>query len=252
MTDDHRLASVSSASAEGAHTDDRAVDLFAARMKTKLAMAREKGRGGWDDPAQCSVSYLQQLLHEHVAKGDPVDVANFCMMLGHYGASTTPEPVPATNQAGEVERRDVPTVTSDDAYRLRKVAEANCGCRIPAPFDEVADHLAALSFNEGVKRCFATQPATSQEGEEPTCERCDRGVCVNPHYEDDDRLNRPAATPTPPTLSEDLRELVEQEAVDIITDLIGSGAASSGTNCRVVEDHLKQFARAALAQVKAS
>jgi len=63
---------------------------------------------------------------------------------------------------------------------------------------EQASNLAAL----------ATQPATSQEGEEPTCEKCDRGVCVNPHYEDDDRLNRPAATPTPPTLSEDLRVLI--------------------------------------------
>lgn len=46
-----------------------------------------------------------------------------------------------------------------DAYRLRLIAEADCGCRIPAPFDEVADHLAAIAFDEGVKRCRATQPA---------------------------------------------------------------------------------------------
>lgn len=36
------------------HTDDAAVDRFAAAMKAKLAKAREKGRGGWDDKAQCS------------------------------------------------------------------------------------------------------------------------------------------------------------------------------------------------------
>lgn len=73
------------------HPDDVAVDRFADRMKAKLAAARAKGRGGWDDPEQCTVPHLQQLLHEHLVKGDPVDVANFCMMLNHYGASTIPE-----------------------------------------------------------------------------------------------------------------------------------------------------------------
>jgi hypothetical protein len=72
------------------HPDDLAVDAFAVRMKAKLADARAKGRSGWDDPEQCTVAYLQQQLHEHVAKGDPVDVANFCMMLAHYGASASP------------------------------------------------------------------------------------------------------------------------------------------------------------------
>jgi hypothetical protein len=43
--------------------------------------------------------------------------------------------------------------TEHDAYRLRLVAEADCGCRIPAPFDQVADHLAVIAFDEGAKRC---------------------------------------------------------------------------------------------------
>lgn len=74
------------------HSDDIAVDRFAMLMKSKLAAARAKGRGGWDDPARCNANYLRKSLHEHVAKGDPVDVANFCMMLAHYGASTaTPD-----------------------------------------------------------------------------------------------------------------------------------------------------------------
>jgi hypothetical protein len=96
----YALSQTLPAPGEVEHPDDRAVDLFAARMKTKLAMAREKGRGGWDDPAQCSVAYLQQLLGEHVAKGDPVDVANFCMMLSHYGATTTLATVAAANDEG--------------------------------------------------------------------------------------------------------------------------------------------------------
>lgn len=70
------------------HSDDTAVDLFAARMKEKLAAARSKGRHGWNDPTVCSADYLRALLNEHIGKGDPVDVANFCMMLSHREEST--------------------------------------------------------------------------------------------------------------------------------------------------------------------
>jgi len=72
------------------HYDEYCIDVFAKLMKEKMAASRAKGRSGWDDPERCSVPYLQKLLHEHIAKGDPVDVANFCMMLGHYKASTSP------------------------------------------------------------------------------------------------------------------------------------------------------------------
>jgi hypothetical protein len=71
---------------EEQHYDDYAVDCFAKMMKAKLAKKRAEGRGGWQDPDQCSVEYLSTLLHAHVAKGDPVDVANFCMMIRHYQA----------------------------------------------------------------------------------------------------------------------------------------------------------------------
>lgn len=64
-----------------AHSDDVAVDAFAAAMKAKMADARAKGRGGWEDPAQCSSEDLSRMLRDHVEKGDPRDVANFCMML---------------------------------------------------------------------------------------------------------------------------------------------------------------------------
>lgn len=71
------------------HPDDAAVDRFAVAMKTKLAAAREKGRGGWDNPATCSVEYLADLLVDHVGKGNAgtfEDVANFAMMLHQRGA----------------------------------------------------------------------------------------------------------------------------------------------------------------------
>ncbi len=71
------------------HTDDIAVDRFAmamvgrltAAMKAKLAKKREEGFGGWDDPDDCSIEHLSRLLINHVAKGDPVDVANLAMMI---------------------------------------------------------------------------------------------------------------------------------------------------------------------------
>lgn len=65
--------------------DDVAVDAFATAMKEKLAAARAKGRGGWEDPTQCTAEDLSRMLREHVEKGDPRDVANFCMMLHQRG-----------------------------------------------------------------------------------------------------------------------------------------------------------------------
>lgn len=60
------------------HPDDIAVDKFAKAMKEKLAKARERGRSGWEDMTS---DELSDMLREHVAKGDPIDVANFCMFL---------------------------------------------------------------------------------------------------------------------------------------------------------------------------
>lgn len=73
------------------HGDDTFVDTFAAAMKAKLAQARAKGRGGWDDPNRCQVSYLAQLLIEQLQKpeADPIDVANLAMFLYHRDGGTT-------------------------------------------------------------------------------------------------------------------------------------------------------------------
>lgn len=77
---------------EAQHTDDKAVDRFAAAMKRKLAQKREEGRGGWDDPEQCSAEYLSNLLRDHVEKGDPLDVGNLAMMLHQRGERISPAP----------------------------------------------------------------------------------------------------------------------------------------------------------------
>lgn len=62
------------------HPDDVCVDQFAAAMKIKLARKRDEGYGGWET---CSTDRLAELLIDHLKKGDPIDVANFAMMLFH-------------------------------------------------------------------------------------------------------------------------------------------------------------------------
>lgn len=74
--------------AEPVHPDDAAVDQFAALLKAKLAKARAKGRSGWSDPAW-SAADINRQLHEHAAKGDPMDVGAYAMFLALRGERTT-------------------------------------------------------------------------------------------------------------------------------------------------------------------
>jgi hypothetical protein len=64
------------------------VDRFAAALKEKLAAAEKKyGYGdGWADPGWMDECRAQ--LIEHVAKGDPRDVAAYCAFLWHHGKQT--------------------------------------------------------------------------------------------------------------------------------------------------------------------
>lgn len=87
---------VAQPSAESIHHDDTCVDAFAQTMKAKLAKARSKGRGGWMD---CSADELSRMLRDHVEKGDPVDVANFCMFIDGLGYSIKATP-PTVDQDG--------------------------------------------------------------------------------------------------------------------------------------------------------
>lgn len=78
------------------HPDDAAVDRFAKAMKLKLKAARDKGRSGWQT---CPPADLSRMLREHVDKGDPRDVANFCMFLHEKGAGIEPAQAPQAPQA---------------------------------------------------------------------------------------------------------------------------------------------------------
>lgn len=72
------------------HPDDEAVNKFAYQMKCKLAIARSKGRSGWDNPDLCTAESLVDMLVEHLQKpnaGNWIDIANFCMMLHLRGVN---------------------------------------------------------------------------------------------------------------------------------------------------------------------
>ena len=66
--------------------DNEAVDKLAQAMKNKLAKKREQGYHGWET---CKHGDLVQLLINHVDKGDPIDVANFCAFLFARGELLT-------------------------------------------------------------------------------------------------------------------------------------------------------------------
>ena len=61
--------------------DHNGVRNFANAMCEKLDRKRDEGKGGWNDPSQCSIDDLRSMLIEHVDKGDMVDIANFAMMI---------------------------------------------------------------------------------------------------------------------------------------------------------------------------
>lgn len=61
------------------------VSLLADAMKDKLDKKRAQGfRSGFRKDV-LTQGEISELLREHVEKGDPVDVANFCMMLHARG-----------------------------------------------------------------------------------------------------------------------------------------------------------------------
>lgn len=59
--------------------DHAVVDALAATMKAKLDLRRQSDGVGWE--TQYSVEHLANLLIDHVPAGNPVDIANFALMI---------------------------------------------------------------------------------------------------------------------------------------------------------------------------
>lgn len=132
------------------HPDDAAVDRFAAAMKAKLAAARAKGRGGWDDPNACTDELLAELLVGHLGKGNAgtfEDVANFAMMLRQRGADPqvlADAAKAAPQQSGMVEAlREV--LSAPDLERAQAIANSALGRHWAGP-QEQSGLVEALEF----------------------------------------------------------------------------------------------------------
>lgn len=65
------------------HPDDHAIDEFAKAMRARMAEKRALGRNGWEE---CDPDDLGLRLLRAIADGDPIDIANYAMMLHALGA----------------------------------------------------------------------------------------------------------------------------------------------------------------------
>jgi hypothetical protein len=81
--------------------DNLAVDAFARAMKEKLDAKRRAGRSGW---RTCPPALLSRMLQEHAQKGDPVDVANFAMMLHQVGSRIEAAPPASVELVSTLEK----------------------------------------------------------------------------------------------------------------------------------------------------
>ena len=69
------------ASASELWADEYMAYITSNAMRSKLRNTREKGRGGWWNPKECSIEMLKKMLVEHIEKGDMIDVMNFAGMI---------------------------------------------------------------------------------------------------------------------------------------------------------------------------
>lgn len=78
------------------HADDGSIDEFAQVLKDKMRTSREKGRATWRDPSY-GAAEISRHLREHVEKGDPRDVAIYCMFLLAKAARIEPREGPSAD-----------------------------------------------------------------------------------------------------------------------------------------------------------
>ena len=63
------------------YADEKMAGITNEAMRSKLRIARDKGRHGWWNSEQCSIEDLKKMLLEQIKKGDMIDVMNFAGMI---------------------------------------------------------------------------------------------------------------------------------------------------------------------------
>ena len=153
-----RLINAALSAQPTAHPDDAAVDAFAEAMRAKLAEARAKGRGGWQDKTDCPQQRLSDMLRAHVEKGDPRDVANFCMFLHQRGEAIMPaQPAPRCDKPGcNCAAWKLEGCAWDDAQPAEPAAQAEADELIDA-----YDHAVRNERDSGFLPLLAQQSASA-------------------------------------------------------------------------------------------
>jgi len=268
--DKHRLASVSSASAEPTEFIAQRIDMIG-----KLIERLEERRTiRWNAPDKDGV------IHQLVDRQFLID-AIICLDAYRQSLAASPEPVPATNQAGEVELGvyDALKLAHDTLHETTAVLHADDCARVAAvmtqcrealaladrlrtyrPTDEWGDgvHHAICTEAADTIAALATQPATSQEGEavdrvakaiyEAGGSLADQNGFIawadldgSNDAENFRKMARAAiaATPTPPTLSVDLREaaktaldVAEQSGPSWLADILRAAIATQSATAQ--------------------
>lgn len=150
--------------AKAIHPDDIAVDGFAKVMSAKIASKRALGYGGWDDRTRCSNEHLSQLLHSHVDKGDPVDVANFAMMLHQRGERilSVPTAPAAARSAADWREADLETISLHECRQAAEEMRERCAKIVEGRADTTCDDVVFLELTQAAEDIRAL-PLTGEE-----------------------------------------------------------------------------------------
>lgn len=124
-----------------AHADAIAIMDFSAAMATKMHQAAMKGHAGWDNPTLCSDASLRVLLREAVAKGDPIDVGNYAMMMHARGIGTA----------------------MPEAYTTIVMQNLEMRAALHAVLDEVAPGSTPISIDSSLPRSVIDQVARAAD-----------------------------------------------------------------------------------------
>jgi hypothetical protein len=150
------LAATPAAPCAVPHSDDEAVDRFAVELKEKLAESRTKGRRGWQ---HCDPDYLSECLREHVEKGDPRDVAAYCMMLWHQGK--------AIASTAYAEQQPDPLVAASEALRIAIEAHSHFAAGLVFGLADLARKRGMSSEGSMLGALKAERQATSTPSHTP-------------------------------------------------------------------------------------
>jgi hypothetical protein len=121
-------------------SDELALEVFQKRMILKMEKSSRNGRHGWQSFTQ---DQLNKMLHTHLAKGDPVDVANFCMMLDALGMRTFAAPAELAELQATIDhlRNDLEgtrLLAADQLLKINRLTAEN------ERIQRVADNYSAL------------------------------------------------------------------------------------------------------------